>query len=743
MASRRTRWAVWWRRAGLAPRVLLFITGLVLFSLLIYLQRPSEDSEYLGSNVAVFLLVNVNIIVLCALLFVVGRHIVKLVFDRRRNILGSKLRSRLVGAFVAITIIPSVILFVVASGFLSRAMEGWFSSQVEAAVGGAVQVARQHYLTLQQYSRSAATELADKIQDKSNHLSSIKSLETFLDQERKQRQVFSLRVVDAQGEVLVAAQNAAAGIDDFSEPPLDPGALRRAVARIQEVRLEERGGGQFVRAYEPIVFNGQPLVLITSSRVSPELTQALHTVNDSFKEYQQLNEFKNPLKSSYLLALGMITMLILLAAIWFGFYLAREMAVPIQKLAEGTREVARGNYDFQIRAVGDDELGLLVKSFNKMTSDLKQSRTEAESRRVFIEAISANLAVAVIGVDQESIVTSVNDAARELFEIDGTLPVVGRDLAAVLGPTTYAQILPLLTRSAAVKSDRGSADSVAEQEISVMSEGTEHKVVCTCGLINSREGVRLGMLLLFDDVTDLVKAQNLAAWREVARRIAHEIKNPLTPIQLSAQRLQKLVGVENGDPAVIESAKTIVEHVDSIKRLANEFSRFARMPEAEFSPGKLNSLIEDTLAPFAENHTDIVFQFIPGNSMPENLMDQEQVRRVLINLIDNAIAAVRQENGGERRIVIKTDYSAVRNTVSMEISDTGVGVPQALKARIFEPYFTTRKTGTGLGLAIVTSIVAEHQGTIRVFDNTPRGSRFVVELPVKPRQGTQRKFGVA
>jgi two-component system, NtrC family, nitrogen regulation sensor histidine kinase NtrY len=237
----------------------------------------------------------------------------------------------------------------------------------------------------------------------------------------------------------------------------------------------------------------------------------------------------------------------------------------------------------------------------------------------------------------------------------------------------------------------------------------------------------------------------MSAWREVARRIAHEIKNPLTPIQLSAQRLQKILGGDSATEAVKECTQTIVEHVDSIKRLANEFSNFARMPTAEFEPSDLNVLMSDAIGPFAEAHSDIVFQFIPDEHLPTVVLDKEQVRRIVINLIDNAIAALRQEreeqpSASEARIVVKTHYDRKHKAAIFEVVDTGPGIHTTQKARIFEPYFTTKKGGTGLGLAIVTSILADHQGTIRVYDNNPKGAKFIVELPLVPKSGTQRRY---
>ncbi len=741
LVTQRRKLALWWRRTGMAARVGIFALLACVLAFLVYSQRPQEDSPNLGHSLVVFLLVNLNIALLCVLAFLIGRNIVKLIFDRRRNILGSKLRLRLVTAFVGLTIIPTAFLFLLASGLLTRAMEGWFSEQVEASVGGAVEVAKYHYATLKESSLSAAERLVREARAGAP-LGDKTALLAWLEERRKEERLFAVRIFSEPSRELAEVHNAAAVIPTFAEPEPNAGALQKAFGGEEGVLFEENEASQFVRAYVPAPLGGRTGALIATIRISPEISQALAAVNDSYTEYERRKVFRAPVKSGYFLTLSMITGLIVFAAIWIGFYIAKELVVPIQKLAEGTRAVARGDYDFHIRAGGDDELALLVKSFNTMTSDLKQSRAEAEGRRLYIEAILGNLAVGVIGLDTKGVITSVNGPAARLFGIQDSEGVRQRPIREVMRPQDLEQILPLIEQFEADASEVRSS----ERELSIESSGTESKVLCTVGPIKSQSGEVIGIVLLFDDITELSKAQHMAAWREVARRIAHEIKNPLTPIQLSAQRLQKLLPELHAPPSVSEAAGIIVENVASIKRLANEFSNFARMPTAEFRSSDINSLIAAAIAPFAESHSDIVFQFIPDTRIPELMLDREQIRRVIINLIDNAIGALSKEGdrspfGGEgARIVIRTSFDFATRMVAIEVSDNGPGVPGSDKVRIFEPYFTTKAGGSGLGLAIVTSIVSDHQGQIRVFDNRPRGARFVVELPAQQRATTQRRL---
>jgi len=750
MVKRRVRFAIWWRRAGMGLRSLVVLLGIAAFALLIYWQQPQEESARTSSRLAVLVLANLNIVILCLLAFLIGRNIVKLVFDRRRKILGSKLRLRLVVAFVGLTLIPIIILFTLASGLLTRAMEGWFSPNVEDSVNGALEVARQHYNWMQEYVRRVSENLAVELR-KSGWSEQAPALQDYLEARRKEWGLFSISLLDARGKLIAEASNAIAVIDNFKEPPIETAALERALKHESDVTFEESESSQFVRSYVPLSRGDKARVLVTTLRISPELSQALATVNASYREYGQLKFFKRPLKTNYILTLAMITGLLLFSAVWFAFYIARELAVPIQRLAEATRSVAKGRYDVQIRERGDDEMAFLVRSFNQMTAEIRQSRRESERRRVYIETILANLAVGVIGIDRQQQVNSINAAAARSFSIDNINAAIGRPLMAVLRNDDYQQIQPLLEILEESSEEGRPAPTIKERQIEVINQGRQLKILCTAGRIKDDVGQLIGYVLLFDDITELSRAQHMSAWREVAQRIAHEIKNPLTPIRLSAQRLSKLVSQEPTDagPKIVDCAQTIVEHVDSIKRLADEFSHFARMPRAEFKQGNLNSLISDAIAPFAQSHSEIIFQFIADNEMPEILMDAEQIRRILINLIDNAITALNSippdtyaPQAGPR-IMIRSRYDRRRRIASFEISDNGPGIKNADKARIFEPYFSTKQGGTGLGLAIVTSIVSDHQGEIRVYDNQPCGAKFIVELPARPLQLTQRRFAAS
>lgn len=730
----------------MGPRSVIMLIGAALLFLFVLLELASEEMAG-TSNLFVFLLVNLNILILGTLIFLVGRNVAKLIFDRKKNLLGSQLRMRLVVAFVGLALIPTTILFFFASGLLTRSMQGWFSNPVEDAITGSLEIARLHYASMRQEQADLALQVKQEIEARPLLITDSEMFRSFLSTRRKERGVFSIEVLSKSGEVLFESRNAASLLEAFRSPGPDEASLKRVAQGEVFTIFEEHGAGQFIRSYLPINLTTFSAALVLTSRIDPELSHAFASVNESFAEYQQLKLFKNPLRSGYTLTLGMITALILFSAIWIGFYIAREIAVPVQRLAEGMHAVAHGNYDYKIRVTGEDEIGFLTKSFNTMTADLKSSTQEAARRKLYIESILANLVVGVLALDREGKITAANQVAADLFEIKSEEnEVLGRALQEVLSDKDFKEIKPLLAESAKIDSSQhGSTRLLSnpfslEKQIRIVSNGREHKIIVTAGKIADEQGQRIGTLLLFDDITELAKAQQMAAWKEVARRIAHEIKNPLTPIQLSAQRIQRLIG--EGDfssDSIVESSQTIVENVASIKRLANEFSNFARMPTSEFEPSDINLLISDTIAPFADNHPEMLMQFIAEPDIPDIFLDREQIRRIIMNLIDNSIAALSESNAKASnqavpKILLRSFYDKRKKTVRVEIGDNGPGIKDTDKVRIFEPYFTTKKNGTGLGLAIVTSVVSEHQGEIRVYDNVPCGVKFIIDLPLSPQR---------
>jgi two-component system nitrogen regulation sensor histidine kinase NtrY len=419
----------------------------------------------------------------------------------------------------------------------------------------------------------------------------------------------------------------------------------------------------------------------------------------------------------------LITLVIIFAATWCGIYLSRGITVPIQKLAEGTHEVAQGNWDYQIEGGRDDEIGVLMQSFNQMTGDLKQIKLELERRGTVVETLLANIGAGVVSVDPAGKITTWNKAAEQFLGVPSER-AVGRRYQEVFHDETLREI-------------RGIVDSVmdretVERELRLALPNGLRTLMVNAATLRDDDGSILGVMLFLEDITQIQKVQRMEAWREVARRIAHEIKNPLTPIQLSAERLRKRYAkMLQGDGAILDKCTTtIIQQVDELKKLVNEFSQFARLPTAQLVSSDLNEIVREALFLFKEGHDGVQFQF-NGAIIPPLELDREQIKRVLLNLLDNAVAAV----GGNGEVRLSTRHDPVRAVVTLEITDDGCGLAPEIRTRIFEPYFSTKENGTGLGLTIVRQIIEDHRGYIRVWPNDPKGTRFTIEFPVSVAGG--------
>jgi two-component system nitrogen regulation sensor histidine kinase NtrY len=400
-------------------------------------------------------------------------------------------------------------------------------------------------------------------------------------------------------------------------------------------------------------------------------------------------------------------------------YLAKGITVPIQQLAEGTHAVAQRNWDYHIEAAGDDEIGTLVESFNRMTRDLKSMTGEIERRGRYMETLLVNVQAAVIAVDAAGRITAWNKAAERMFGVSGA-DAAGRPQAEVF---VAEHLKPMREIMEAVKDGAS-----VEKELRIALPDRVLTVLATAATLRDDEGHSLGVMVFIDDITEIQKVQRMEAWREVARRIAHEIKNPLTPIQLSAERLRKRYAkLLEGDGAVLDKCTTtIIRQVEELKNLVNEFAQFARLPTAELALSDLNEIVGEALFLYQEGHRDIQFEFRPG-VIPALELDRNQIKRALINLLDNAVAAI----DGSGHVEIATNYDRALTKVCLEVADNGHGLPADVRSRIFEPYFSTKQDGTGLGLSIVNAIVEDHHGYIRVRPNEPRGTKFIIELPVR------------
>jgi len=701
--------------------IVILITALMVAAL-IYLevQLPDVSPESsTGSNVMFFLLINLVIILLGLLVFLVVRNLVKLVVERRRRILGSRLQVRLVLAFVSLSLVPSVLLFIIAGGLLTRSFDRWFDSKVDSALQGSLEIGQTYYQNSANNAIFYARQLSQRV-TAAGLVDSQKgpALKDFVQAKQREYNLGKVEIFSPDGEPFMVAHNQQVPTGGLIKP--DEEFLQRALRGLEVTRTEVFGDGDVIRGGVPLYDSDKRIrgVVVVDYYVPKSISKRAVQISQSYEQYKYLTFLKTPVKNSYLLTMLLITLVIIFAATWCGIYLSRGITVPIQKLAEGTHEVAQGNWDYRIEGGRDDEIGVLMQSFNQMTGDLKQIKLELERRGTVVETLLANIAAGVVSVDPAGKITTWNKAAEQILGVAAER-AVGKN---------YQEVF----RDEALREIGGILDSVmeresVERELKLSLRDRLLTLMVNAATLRDDDGSILGVMLFLEDITQIQKVQRMEAWREVARRIAHEIKNPLTPIQLSAERLRKRYAkLLESDGAILDKCTTtIIRQVDELKNLVNEFSQFARLPSAQLAPDDLNEVVREALFLFKEGHPGVQFHF-RGGAIPPVELDREQIKRVLINLLDNAVTAV----GGQGEIKLATAYDRARGIVTLEITDDGCGLAPEIRTKIFEPYFSTKENGTGLGLTIVSQIIEDHRGYIRAWPNEPKGSRFTIEFPV-------------
>ncbi|MBN2232562.1 MAG: HAMP domain-containing protein [Deltaproteobacteria bacterium] len=725
-------------------RELIFIVLLVaVLGVLFYIElnfpRLPAAGMPLGSNIIVFALININIILLLLLIFLILRNTLKLLLERRRRIVGFRLRTKLVLAFATLSLVPTLMLFAAATGFIRISLDNWFSAQFEHALDASLEVGRQYYRTLRDDNEMLAAALAEAITRQGLLIGeNPQPAQEYITRRHGEYPLDGIGVYGIDNLLPLAA---------VTREVIAPTLLHQATTtgipdELPASRIVHLPDGRgLIQGLAPVfsAWQGDKIlaVVVTSRLVPAELITRMDTISSKYSSYKQTESMELYIKYSYVLTFVLIAALIIFISMWFGLYLARNITEPLQELALATRRVATGNLDFTIDIVASDELGMLVQSFNEMTEKLRTSTSEREQahaalqemnaelekRRQYIEVILANINAGVISLDRGGRIITTNAAAKRFFDLDGDA-CRGKPYREVFTPEIIQKIRQFLrTREAGT----GIAPESRAIEISLADRGL-HLSVAFTGLVNEDQQY-IGMLVIVNDLTEMVQAQKAAAWREVARRIAHEIKNPLTPIALSAQRLQRRYAglVADNDDVLTSCTTTIVKQVDVLKRLVNEFSQFARMPQMAPRPADFNAVIEESLELYRQGHPDIPITFAPDTAVGTITVDADQFKRAMTNLLDNAVSAIRSVTGGG--ITVTTTLDKTLQIVITEVCDTGVGVNHRDRLRLFEPYFSTKESGTGLGLAIVKSIVQDHRGFIRVRPNQPRGTCIVIELP--------------
>lgn len=719
-------------------QVIIVLSVSVFLLLAILVSETAFDLKFLhpGNNqdIIVFAALSALIFLLfVALTFVLMRNLLKLFAERRLGVLGSKFRTRMVAGALLLSSLPVMVMYWFAYGLMNRSIDKWFSTPVEEVRADTHAMASLLADYAMQNARAEAFAMASSPEIErgfSGHgFSGVVS--EFQHHELTLQGGFAIAVRDGNAEASFNAP-AAWQVLKSSMPLSDAAAGHPAQFNWQKT--------QYTVGSAPVQGGGVILVAIP---LPSGFSQTVQQVEASQERYYNLARERRVVRRTYMGLLLLLTMIVLFVTTWLALFLSKIVTRPLSALAEATQEISRGRLDYRVDVNSADEIGDLVRSFNRMAEDLESSRrqieassrdlsaanAELEQRRRQIETILESIPTGVLSLDANRRVTHVNQALLRMFHPDashdGTKQILlGASLEELFPAEVLEDLDPLLRRG-----DRmGMTTSQMEMQLPRVSLNAAVTVATL-----RHQGERSGYVVVFEDLSDLLKAQKQAAWREVARRVAHEIKNPLTPIALSAERIQRqLDRATPEDPAVYgvvrSCAETIAGAVETVRRLVDEFSTLARFPVAKPQPADINEVIENALSMFYGRLEGIALHKSLALDLPKVMADGEAIKRAVANLVDNAAEA--SQDSVVREIGISTALVASRDAVEITVADTGHGVTRELKEKLFLPYFSTKKRGTGLGLSIVSRIIEDHHGSIRVEKNHPVGTRFIIELPV-------------
>ena len=701
----------------------LLVLGLLLF--LIMLQSSnlwkSFSVDTASDTLLLYGLSSLNFIALVIFGFIFLRSVVKLVRERRALELGSKIKTRLLVYFALISLLPIIAMAVFSYLFMNRALDRWFA-QIPASV------TEQARGVEQQAAADQTAKLQDTVRMLAIMIEKRDIADADLDAISEAGNLTRIEILNSDGTVL---RSSGKQVSPEQRAELDS-VLSAARSGLPDNTLLQDG-----RGYDAAVgglTGGRKLIIIPDIHVNETVGQK---VDNSLAELERLKAQQNDVRLIGLLTLGVLTFLLIFASSWTAFYIARGLTIPIKALAEGSDQIAQGNLSHRVDVFAEDELAILIGSFNAMAERLEESSQAISEGRRYIETVLETLPTGVISFGDDDRVTTINRAAKSILRLEEE-DFVGFGLETLVGDDNRAIIEKLLSRA---------------RRIGHASEQTTLRRVSTQGLTNSDGQIPTaliaaalpggsGCVLVIEDLSELIAAQRASAWQEVARRMAHEIKNPLTPIQLSAERIAKRASLEpvtvstggilhtSSPPADVikEGTETILREVAGLKAMVDEFSRFARLPNVSLERGSVNEVVLQTIAMYDGRFPDVDLRIELEPNMPEAMVDPEQLKRVFVNLIENSIEAFDADSDG-KVISIRSRFDRAREMIVVELSDNGKGIDPADFQKLFQPYFSTKGRGTGLGLAIVNRIIADHHGKINAANNAS-GAKFTIELPV-------------
>jgi two-component system nitrogen regulation sensor histidine kinase NtrY len=712
------------------PRIVgaIIILLIILFvAIELFIREAQEFSPTSLTNILISSLQIIVLILFLILFFVLARNLTKLYLERKRKVVGAHFKTRLVLFFTALSLIPTLLLFFFASDLISRNIEHWFKTPIDSILDDTKNLAEGFYTNSEEIAFHYAQQLSRAI--KQQNLINPKSRSRLREFIRKKLTEYKLDEIGIfiDDEELFSYLNPNLPLQDYSD--LKTNIIKRAHLGEIFSTIEPMGNGEMIRRGISFQMPKIGNVLVLTGKFLPQnYAQRINNITSFVNRYRALKIYKNPVKTFYLITLIFVTLLIIFVASWIGFQLAKSITVPIEKMAQATKEVSKGNLNVRVEDPASDELGTLISSFNQMVSDLKESQQniaqkafELEARKQYIETILNNITTGVITLDAQGNISTINPSAREMLALPDK-NLIGKSYKDVLKDGKYEEIMKNIQRGLKNKY------KISDREININFDNQRATLALTLSPLRQSKNDFSGMIVVLDNLTQLIKAQRITAWREVAQRVAHEIKNPLTPIQLSAQRIIKNLkkNGKNNNDIIKEGATTIVQEARTIKSLVDEFSNFARMPSIDLQSTDIHEIIEQTISLFKGIFADIEFEVLFSSDVPSPIQtDPEQMKRAFINLIDNGIDAMNKK--GE--IKIHTSYDKRNQRVKIEISDSGPGISLEDKEKLFLPHYSTKKKGTGLGLAIVNQVINEHNGSIDIENIQPHGAKFTIQIP--------------
>ncbi len=709
-------------------RGVLTLFGFVLLTALaIVLQIKYRGFEGpLSDNILIVILTNANFLLLAAVIFMTARSLWKLSIERKHGVLGARFRTKLVAAFVSLSLIPPILLFLIGTGMSTRSMERLFSLKIESSLQDSVSVAQAYYDRLREQAIDFSRQISKQMTEE--HLLSrfdAPVLKDYLGRKAAEYGLGSVELLTSPHERSVTVVTGKFPAKAFVATSADLAATAFTSKDTSAV-IDLGKKGEIVRAVVPVYASLDDKRVSAAVAVSYYVPQSLTAKNEEirlgYSQYRSSLRGKEPIKLAYRLGFLTVTLALLLAAIWVALRVAAGITVPIRKLAEGTAAVAAGRFDYRIDETTGDEVGVLIGSFNKMTSELRQSREQLVQADSYKQTILSNIDTGVVSIDRLGRITTINASALASLGVREK-DVLGKRYDEAFG---FIELEPIRRLFRRLEQGQGRA----EEEIALNVRGRILTLRMRVSTLRDSAGTPIGSVITFDDLTELIRAKKAETWQDVARRIAHEFKNPLTPIKLSAERLRKKhsEGAADFDTVFDECSRTIVQEADGLRKLVDEFANFARMPSSNPVPQPLAPVIESAAQLYAAAHKNItvVKEMAPG--IPDVIIDNEQMKRVFINLFENAVEAM----SGKGRIWVATRMTS-GGMAQIEVADEGPGITAEDIPRLFEPDFSRKKKKSGLGLAIVLRIIKDHGGTIRVEQNIPKGAKFIIQLPV--RQG--------